>query len=883
MALFDRWCAGGLLALAMASAPAIAQQVLPHRIGADTRMLDLTGALGVIEDDDSSLTAALAVRRAVTIAASEMTEYSGADSLLTESPDPIPIRDWIQPNTRLNTALQAERHRELPLRPLAVEIAENQSDGLPTAIVVGQESRIRRVKEILATYKIESEPFDGDFSAWLEAVHDRGKRRIIRILTGNLSSGLRCLDTDIHPAGAPSGSFALIIDREIFPEISARRRSTAVKNVRRFLGSVSQLNENDFIVHADRGIGIYRGLKQMTIDGKIGDFLALEYAEQAKLFVPVENIGKIQKYVGSEGKQPALTKLGGNAWEKTKQKIKENVQEIAGQLISLYAARQVAGGLSFGPFDSDDQQFADTFAFEPTADQAKAISDVLSDMEQEKPMDRLVCGDVGYGKTEVALRAAFKAANQGKQVAILVPTTILADQHFQTFKERLAEFPLRVACVSRFNPSQQNRETIEKLAAGQIDIIVGTHRLLQKDVFFKDLGLLIIDEEHRFGVAHKEKLKRFRREIDVLTLTATPIPRTLHMSLLGIRDLSVIESPPTDRQVIRTYLAPFNRELVREAVMREIGRAGQVFYIHNRVQTIHGVADELKEIVPEARIAIGHGQMKESELETVMHKFINREVDVLVSTTIVESGLDIPNANTIIIRRADKFGLAELYQLRGRVGRSSRQAYAYLLISDEKKLGPDAKKRLDVLKSLDDLGMGFRLALQDMEIRGAGNLLGKDQTGEISNVGFDLYSRILKDAVRDLRARQGRADGAPVRPYIDPEINIGFPAHIPAEYIPDVEERLILYRRMSELDSPDERIDIALEIEDRFGRMPDEVAALIELMALRALLRIAGVVSLTYRNQIAGFSFHPEAGLTASGCWRSSQLQSRRLESVRRW
>jgi len=446
-------------------------------------------------------------------------------------------------------------------------------------------------------------------------------------------------------------------------------------------------------------------------------------------------------------------------------------------------------------------------------------------MAEAKPMDRLVCGDVGYGKTEVALRAAYKAVNGGKQVAMLVPTTILADQHLKTFQSRLSEFGFDVRAVSRFVPAAKNKETLEDLSKGKVDVIVGTHRLLQKDVYFKDLGLLIIDEEHRFGVQDKEKLKKLKKQLDVLTLTATPIPRTLQMSMLSIRDLSVIETPPTNRQVIQTFLASYQDSTVREAILRELGRSGQIFYIHNRVQNIELITNELRTIVPEARIEFAHGQMKDKELENVMHRFIAHEFDVLVSTTIVESGLDIPNANTIIIRNADKFGLAELYQLRGRVGRSSRRAYSYFLVKNAQTLTGDAKKRLKVMQSLDDLGMGFRLALQDMEIRGAGNLLGKDQSGKVELVGFELYTKILREAVRELRRRQ-RKDGTidsedlPLELLIDPEVSIGFSTHIPNSYIPDVEERLLLYQRLVEIRDDKEALEIEEEIQDRFGNPP---------------------------------------------------------------
>jgi transcription-repair coupling factor (superfamily II helicase) len=760
----------------------------------------------------------------------------------------------IAANSDLHKELQLAKHSELPVASLANVMLQRAQRGFHVAVVVGQESRARRLQHLLEPYSIECVVHE-DLSLldWAKTLPAKPAGRQISILMGALQAGFV----------VPQWNVALFGEGEIFPQAGARRaRARASSSVRRFLGSVAQLSENDFVVHVEHGVGIYRGLREISVEGKIGDFLYLEYAGEARLFIPVEDIGKVQKYVGAEGKKPALTKLGGNAWEKSKAKVKLSVAELAGELISLYASRSVVEGHSFGELDSADQDFADTFEYAETPDQQKAIDDVLGDMAKLQPMDRLVCGDVGYGKTEIAIRAAFKAVSGGKQVALMVPTTVLADQHYVNLKERFANYPINVACVSRFSSTKQNKETLENLSRGKVDIIIGTHRLLQKDVYFKDIGLIIIDEEHRFGVAHKEKLKRFRQEVDVLTLTATPIPRTLHMSLLGIRDLSVIETAPSDRHVTRTYLAPYNNDIVREAIVRELGRSGQVFYIHNRVQNIGLIADELSELVPEARVEFAHGQMKDKELEEIMHRFLSHEIDVLVSTTIVESGLDIPNANTIIIRKADAFGLAELYQLRGRVGRSSRRAYAYLMISDPKKLGPDAKKRLQVLQSLDDLGVGFRLALQDMEIRGAGNLLGKDQSGQVSAVGFELYTRILKEAVEERRKVEQPVEETGLRyPNVDPEVNIGFPAHIPAHYVPDVGERLIIYQRLVELRDEVHGRSLAEEIEDRFGGMPQEVELLIESMLFRNFLRRCGILSASFRQGGLVFSFHRDMPL----------------------
>jgi transcription-repair coupling factor (superfamily II helicase) len=762
-------------------------------------------------------------------------------------------------NQELHHELQLRRTSSNPLEPVANEVKKSFGEGVQVGIVVSQPQRVRRVQTLLSSYDIESIEIKDDFHEWLNCIqHQKSYQKpLVHVIHGAISNGFKV---------AKEG-FQLISESEIFPDVSIRRKSKSTKSLRRILGDLSQLKENDYVVHIDHGVGIYRGLKQISVNALESDFILLEYQEGARLYVPVENISKVQKYIGGEGKAPALNKLGGNNWAQTKKKVRESVADLAGQLVSLYAKRELTKGHSFGSINVDDQSFADTFTYEETPDQQRAIEDVLLDMANDKPMDRLVCGDVGYGKTEVALRAAFKAANDEKQVVLLVPTTILADQHYETFKERFFNFAFNVGCVSRFFSTAQNKQTLAAVASGKIDIVIGTHRLLQRDVHFKNLGLVIIDEEHRFGVAHKEKLKRMRTEVDVLTLTATPIPRTLHMSLLGIRDLSIIATPPVDRHVIQTYLATYQPDIVREAILRELGRSGQVFFIHNRVQNIAMVADEISELVPEARISFAHGQMKENQLEVVMHKFIKKEIDVLVSTTIVESGLDIPNANTIIIRKAEKFGLAELYQLRGRVGRSDRRAYAYLLISDPKTLGADAKKRLSVLQSLDDLGMGFRLAVQDMEIRGAGNLLGRDQSGQVSLVGFDLYSRILKEAVRELQIQQGDIEKVREQNEVltDPEINIGFPAHIPPDYIPDVGERLLLYQRLVDLRDDAYGYELAEEIEDRFGRIPNEVGVLIELMIFRSYLRRAQVISCSYRNNKLSFAFHPNIKISIDG------------------
>jgi len=751
-----------------------------------------------------------------------------------------PKNTFLVSNLKLQNNLTASKYSDNPLLPFANDIKEKISEGYSVLIVVNSEIRKAKIKNLLKAYNLEPINSKLDFN---QIRNDAG----LWIVDGNLSSGFKSVED----------KFQIYSEFEIFPENLKRKTSSLQKTFKH----ASMLEEGDYVVHVDYGIGIYRGLVQKTVSGNLHDFVLLEYAEKSKLFVPVYSISKVQKYSSSEGFKPQLTKLGGKVWEKSKAKVKENVAELAGRLLKVMAEREAKKGISFESSKIEDQKFADFFPFSETPDQLNAIEQVLGDMENSKPMDRLVCGDVGYGKTEVALRAAFKAANSGYQVALLVPTTVLAEQHHKTFKQRFANFPIKVSVVSRFNSSTNNKKILEQVKLGSVDVIIGTHRLLQNDVAFNNLGLIIIDEEHRFGVAHKEKLKKFRSEIDVLTLTATPIPRTLNMSLVGIRDLSLIETPPVDRQVVRTFVARYDEKVIRESILRELNREGQVFYIYNRVQTIAEKAKEIQALVPEAKIEFAHGQMKDSELEEVMHRFVNNEINVLVSTTIVESGLDIQNANTILIQNAQNFGLAELYQLRGRVGRSSRRAYAYLFIGDPKKMTDGAKKRLDVLKALDDLGIGFRLALQDMEIRGAGNLLGKDQSGQINSVGYELYSKILKDAVKALKL--GVKEGDSLKKQIDPEINIGFPSHIPIAYIPDVTQRLILYQRMMSLESELEVEELNTEIIDRFGNPPVEVEILLGLMKFRVLLKNHLVLSATKNLGGIRLAFDEEVNINA--------------------
>lgn len=722
----------------------------------------------------------------------------------------------------LTTKLKTQIGSGEAFKPLADAIHSWRRKGYVVACAIGSHTRAERLHRLLLDLNLDAPVLDLAASEWIES----SARAPLAILHGHISAGARL----------PREKLVFIAEHEIFGERSYRAASRSKASLKRLLASLGQLQEGDYVVHIDYGIGIYHGLTHLEIEGTENDFLNIQYADST-LYLPVHSIAKIQKFSAAEGAAPALDKLSSTRWAHTKQKIKESVLPLAGDLIKLYAARSVAKGWRFEPMGAEDERFADEFPYNETPDQQKAIEETIGDMASEKPMDRLVCGDVGFGKTEVALRAAFKCAQHARQVAMLVPTTLLVDQHYRNFLSRFKGHDVRVGAVSRFYSAHDNRKTLEKLATGELDIIIGTHRLLQKDVSFKDLGLVIVDEEHRFGVKQKERLKSLKKQVDVLTLTATPIPRTLHMSLLGIRDISVISSPPADRKLIRTYIAASDDALIRDTIMRELQRGGQCFFVHNRIQSIQFVTDGLRELVPEARFEFAHGQMSEHQLEAIMRRFINREIDILVSTTIVESGIDIPNANTIIIDRADTYGLAQLYQLRGRVGRSKEQAYAYFIIPKQRKITSEAQQRLKALQSLDNLGLGFNLALRDLEIRGAGNLLGKEQSGNVLAVGFDLYTRILKEAVLHLKGEEVELEET-----IEPEVKIGIQAFVPEFYIPDLSERLVLYQRLAGVRDDREMDELSSEIEDRFGPMPREVFNLVELMRFRSAIRRYGVV-----------------------------------------
>jgi transcription-repair coupling factor (superfamily II helicase) len=638
---------------------------------------------------------------------------------------------------------------------------------------------------------------------------------------------------------------------ETMPAGASRRRPKTAS----FFSDFSELKAGDYVVHVDHGIGQFEGLHQIENGGARGEFMRLRYADDARLYVPLERLDLVQSYRAVEGAKPVLDKLGGSTWTARKARVRKSVEDMADKLLKIYSERKAGEGFAFSADGEFQHEFEDAFEFEETPDQAVAFADVKRDMERPQPMDRLLCGDVGYGKTEVAMRAAFKAVTDSKQVAVLAPTTVLAFQHYETFRRRFSAFPMKVDMLSRFRTPREQKETLAKVETGQVDIVIGTHRMLSRDVKFHDLGLLIVDEEQRFGVAHKERLKELTLHVDVLTLSATPIPRTLNMSLVGLRDMSLIETPPKDRLAIQTVVAPFSESLVRRAIEEELGRQGQVFLVHNRVETIYSLADLVSRLVPKARVVVGHGQMNEKELESVMLKFVRGDADVLVSTTIVENGLDIPRANTILINRADRFGLSELYQLRGRVGRSSNRAYAYLMVPEDVSLTPLATRRLAALKEFSALGAGFRVAALDLELRGAGNLLGGQQHGHINAIGFDMYVQMMERAVSALR-------GEVAKPEMRATINLGLDIRIPQEYIPNENLRLRTYKRIAGIANDSEREGVNQELADRFGPPPPAVGNLLDYALLKGLAEGLLVSSIERKANEVAIKFHPETPLS---------------------
>ncbi len=759
--------------------------------------------------------------------------FSG--SAFGEDPKAFAVLFSVRDNTEISAKLASGKKDEAALLPLAEWIFEKQDAGYVTVLVCGTQSQAARLQSLLEPYGVSAVLKDEGFHGI------KASTRKTHICIGRLSGGF-VWDEE---------SLAILTEEEIFGAKSGRTEKKRKRGkISTELFDFSDLNLNDLVVHREHGIGVYQGLKRLRVEGVVNDFLLIEYQDQDRLYIPVDRLDMVSKYMGVDGVTPVIDRLGGKSWQRVREKAKKSVEKIADELLTLYAARKVMKGHAYSPTDAYVKEFEAGFPYEETPDQLQAIEDVMEDMEDPSPMDRLICGDVGYGKTEVALRASFKAVYDGKQVAVLVPTTLLAEQHYTTFSQRFARYPVKIDCLSRFRTKKQQKEILERLNQGKTDIIIGTHRLLQKDVRFKDLGLIIIDEEQRFGVKHKEKLKKMRNTVDVLSMTATPIPRTLHMSLLGIRDISVIQTPPELRRSIISYISEFSPAVIVEAVRKELARKGQIFFIHNNIHNIWNMAGYLQQLVPEIRLGVAHGRLGEDELEQVMYRFLNREIDMLVSTAIVESGLDIPNANTMIINRADRFGLAQIYQLRGRVGRSDEQAYAYLFVPKESALSRDAQKRLKVLMAHNDLGAGFQIAMSDLKIRGGGAALGVEQSGHIAAVGYDLFLGLLEEAVARLK-------GEPVVENLEPEINVPLSVFIPESYIPDIDQRLLAYRRLSRMKQLKEIADFKRELVDRYGRLPQEAIHLLLKIMLKVLCINAGVKKLDLTDGFVFLSFSP--------------------------
>jgi transcription-repair coupling factor (superfamily II helicase) len=697
------------------------------------------------------------------------------------------------------------------LAPLVKSINEWLDEGRRVLLTAHNSGQAERTRELLEGYQLTPSIVKG---AEAMAPCTPG----FRIAIGALSTGFRL----------PGEELVIVSEEEVFGERVKRRQTERPLDA--FLTDLKDLSAGDPIVHALHGIGLYHGLKRIDVDGVENDFLLLEYRGGDKLYQPVWRMDLLSRYHGVEGAKFLLDKLGTAGWTKKQGRVRQAVEQMAGELLLLYAEREAAKGFAYSAPDKIFLEFEAGFEYDETPDQARAIDECHADMEKERPMDRLICGDVGYGKTEVAIRAAFKAALDSKQTAVLVPTTVLAQQHYLVFTRRLAPYPVSVGVLSRFCSAAEQADTIDRLKDGRIDIIIGTHKLLQNNIRFKDLGLIIIDEEHRFGVAQKERLKRLKRSVDALALTATPIPRTLHMSIAGIRDLSIINTAPADRLAIKTTVIGLDEEIIAEAILRELRRGGQVFFVHNRIKSIGGVEELLRRIAPSARIAVAHGQMREGDLEKRMLGFVNKEYDLLLCTAIIESGLDIPSANTIIINHAERFGLADLYQLRGRVGRSAHRAYAYFICPDTAALTDEARKRIEVIRDLCEPGSGFRIATHDLEIRGAGELLGTSQSGHIAEVGFDMYTRLLEEAIGELK-------GTATVDEITPEIHLRVSQYLPEEYIPDTRQRLGLYKRLASVSSEEELYSITDELTDRYGESPALVLNLLHTVALRLLMK----------------------------------------------
>ena len=744
------------------------------------------------------------------------------------------------------------------LKPLAEKIRQWLREGnLVTFLGTGPEEA-DRLGHLLEQYNLPAARSNIPFAADVD--QPTGKGRLV-IREGKLSGGFRLPDLKL----------VIITEDEIFGKKIIRRRPRPGREGF-FLKSFGDLKEGDYAVHTDHGIGLYRGLQKLSIGEIETDFLLLEYLDGDKLYIPIDRLDQIQRYIGPEGVVPRIDKLGSSSWDTMKEKVKKSVREVAEELVAIYAARDVMDGHSFSPPDRMYDEFCSTFEYEETPDQSRSIEDVLDDMGSDKPMDRLVCGDAGFGKTEVALRASFRAAMEGKQVAILIPTTILAEQHYQTFSRRLKDYPVRVEVLNRLKTKAEQQKIVEEINKGTVDIAIGTHRLLQTDIKFKDLGLVIIDEEQRFGVAHKEKLKKLRTLVDVLTLTATPIPRTLHLSLVGIRDLSIINTPPEDRLPIKTYVYEFDEDIIRDSIRQELNRNGQVFFLHDRVQSIYSMSRLVEKLVPEARVGVVHGRMRGKDIEDVMAKFVRGDYNVLVCTSIIASGVDIPTANTIIINRADRFGLAQLYQIRGRVGRSKEEANAYLLVPKGSMLSRDTQRRLRVIMDYAEPGSGFRIASNDLEIRGAGNILGTSQSGQIAAVGYELYTELMERTIRELKGEKMPEEEA------KPEIHLGLPAYIPEDYMPDKHRRLVTYKRLSIAATDEDLSEIKEEIIDCYGFVPPEVETLFEVISIRNLLKVLRGRKMGYDGKNIFIDFHRDSPVNPS---KIVELSRKKMKGVK--
>jgi len=746
--------------------------------------------------------------------------------------------------------------------------------GMSVVLVTPSSGKADRLRGILTEYEIpfatvsqDGDPTEpGDTGAPAESTPRAGTRLA---LTGQLEEDARRAGAGPAPAGAalmvrgdlaegfviPDLGQMWLADSDLFGGFDWASRRREHSGILSFISGLGDLKVGDYVVHVDHGVGIYQGLRQLSVNGSARDFMLLTYQDDAKLYVPLERLDLVEKYRSSgEGAKPVLDRLGGSGWERTKSRVKRALRDMTQELLDIYAERKMAGGTPTSPDTPWQEEFEEAFEFEETPDQLKALADIKQDLESPEPMDRLLCGDVGYGKTELAVRAAFKVIQDGRQVAVLAPTTVLAFQHYTTFRQRLAAFPMRVEMLSRFRQPAEQKKIVAETEAGKVDLLIGTHRLLSKDVRFRELGLLIVDEEQRFGVAAKEKLRKLKAGVDVLAMSATPIPRTLHMSLGGLRDLSVIETPPRGRLAIQTTVAPFSQNIIQSAILQEIQREGQVFFVHNRVESIFSLAAIVQRLAPTARIGVAHGQMDEKELERVMLKFMQGEYEVLVATALIENGLDIPRANTIIVNHAERFGLADLYQLRGRVGRSNRRAYAYFLVAAEEALTPTARRRLAALKEFSELGAGFRLAALDLELRGAGNLLGAEQHGHLNAIGIDLYLKMLEQTVEELK-------GAPQRIEVRTTLNLGLDIKIPDSYVADESQRLRLYKRISSLATPEARTELETELVDRYGPIPLSVSNLLSYGLLKSAAEQLLVQSIERKAEDIWMRFHEQTPL----------------------